>query len=204
MLPPRMARSQLLPNLGTISMFSNKNSPKYALQRQTWSWIDINSTQEHRKQTKTLSLEDLGLNLSIRRSTWELIPDRIVCGVRSQTIRKQLLKEKDLTLHRAVQICQSVELSDQHSKELASKTHEEQVSMVTRKRDPHHNPSIIDCRNCGKNHEARRDSCPAYGKQCDHCGKHHFKTSLQNQMLTDEKFATSHQEIEIKASTIKR
>ena len=34
-----------------------------------------------------------------------LIRDRIVCGVSSDALRKQLLKERDLTLHKAVQLC---------------------------------------------------------------------------------------------------
>ena len=36
----------------------------------------------------------------------DLIRDRLVCGIRSDNVRKQLLKEKDLTLFKAIQICQ--------------------------------------------------------------------------------------------------
>ena len=35
-----------------------------------------------------------------------LIRDRIVCGVSSDTLRRQLLKERELTFHRAIQMCQ--------------------------------------------------------------------------------------------------
>ena len=42
----------------------------------------------------------------IRTLKDSLIRDRIVCGVSSDALRKQLLKERDLTLHKAVQLCQ--------------------------------------------------------------------------------------------------
>ena len=40
----------------------------------------------------------------IRTLKKTLIRDRIVCGVSSDALRKQLLKERDLTLHKAVQL----------------------------------------------------------------------------------------------------
>ena len=48
-----------------------------------------------------------------------LIRDRIVCGVSSDALRKQLLKERDLTLHKAVQLCQIHESAERYSKEVS-------------------------------------------------------------------------------------
>ena len=45
-----------------------------------------------------------------------LIGDRIVCGIRSNVIRKRLLREKDLNLERAVEICKSSEITDNQLK----------------------------------------------------------------------------------------
>ena len=36
----------------------------------------------------------------------EFIRDKIVCGITSDRVRKQLLKERALTLDKAIQICQ--------------------------------------------------------------------------------------------------
>jgi len=45
----------------------------------------------------------------------DLIRDRLVCGIRSDTIRKQLLRESRLTLTKAIEVCQIHELTEQRS-----------------------------------------------------------------------------------------
>ena len=42
----------------------------------------------------------------------EFICDKIVSGIVSDRVRKQLLKERSLTLDKAIQICQLNELSE--------------------------------------------------------------------------------------------
>ena len=46
----------------------------------------------------------------------EFIRDRIVVGISSDTVRKLLLQEADLTLDKAVQICQLYELVESDNK----------------------------------------------------------------------------------------
>ena len=48
----------------------------------------------------------------------ELIRDRIVTGITKNNVRKQLLKEADLTLVKAIQVCQVNELSEQQLDQL--------------------------------------------------------------------------------------
>ena len=48
-----------------------------------------------------------------------LIRDRIVCGVSPDALRKQLRKERDLTLHKAVQLCEIHECAERYSKEVS-------------------------------------------------------------------------------------
>ena len=48
-----------------------------------------------------------------------LICDRIVCGVSSDALQKQLLKARDLTLHKAVQLCQIHEGAERYSREVS-------------------------------------------------------------------------------------
>ena len=47
------------------------------------------------------------------------IHDKIVCGITSDRVRKQLLKERALTLDKAIQICQLNELSEDYGKQLS-------------------------------------------------------------------------------------
>ncbi len=46
----------------------------------------------------------------------ELIRDRLVCGILNDGMRKLLLRDNELTLTKAIEICQIHELTDQHTK----------------------------------------------------------------------------------------
>ncbi|XP_072938829.1 uncharacterized protein [Epargyreus clarus] len=48
----------------------------------------------------------------------DLIRDRIVCGIRSSVVRDRLIRAEDLTLNKAVKICQADELSCDSSRRL--------------------------------------------------------------------------------------
>ena len=47
-----------------------------------------------------------------------LIRDRIVCGIQSGIVRARLLRDKELTLTKAIDACRAAEVSDQHLKAL--------------------------------------------------------------------------------------
>lgn len=119
----------------------------------------------------------------------ELIRDRLVCGILNDGMRKLLLRDNELTLTKAIEICQIHELTDQHTKTLAGPKHNlTNVDSVqqTVKRKPFRTPKhrldkftpqqIHNCSNCGSNHEAKREKYPAYGQQCHRCNKwNHFQ-----------------------------
>lgn len=48
-----------------------------------------------------------------------LIRDRIVCGIADNVVRDRLLRTEDLTLAKAVQICEAAEMSREESKQMA-------------------------------------------------------------------------------------
>lgn len=126
-----------------------------------------------------------------------LIRDRIVCGIKDETCRRRLLRESDLTLAKAVDICRAHEVSaeqmktwDRNQPEGASAD----VHTVSRnvkhkdtgnfQRKKSRNPSAPfhkqnqraegtpnNCRNCGQQHESVKGACPAQGKECYHCHK---------------------------------
>ena len=132
----------------------------------------------------------------------ELIRDRLVSGILNDNVRKILLPETDLTLTKAIHICQIHELSDSDAQSLRSAvTRDEHVHVVKTRhftdkpwRAPHRdadarpkgghfadsrrNPVFAQpkCGNCGRNHaNGTRSVCPAFGKQCNKCGRrNHF------------------------------
>ena len=81
-----------------------------------------------RVQTEGEPFQSFAADLKILANTCEygtlkddLIRDKIVCGVASSYVRKQLLKERALTFDRAIEIGILNELSDRDNIELASK-----------------------------------------------------------------------------------
>jgi hypothetical protein len=81
-----------------------------------------------RKQATSESFENFLSDLKIKATTCEfgalhddLVRDRIVSGIHSAYVRKQLLKEPNLTMDRAVQICQIHEQTDKQSVEFGDK-----------------------------------------------------------------------------------
>jgi dissimilatory sulfite reductase (desulfoviridin) alpha/beta subunit len=73
------------------------------------------------------SFQEFLADLKIKASTcWfgelkdEMICDRLVCGITNNAVRKLLLRENDLTLTKAIHICEVNELSDRRIKELST------------------------------------------------------------------------------------
>ncbi|KAL4719053.1 hypothetical protein ACJJTC_000127 [Scirpophaga incertulas] len=52
----------------------------------------------------------------------EMIRDRLVCGINSSSIRERLLREDDLTLKKALEICRAVVASVSHSENIKKET----------------------------------------------------------------------------------
>ena len=140
-----------------------------------------------RNQEENESIDQYVTELRTLASTCEfenlkdgLIRDRIVCGIRNQTLKKRLFREADLTLKKAVDICSAAEISREQVKSLTDSKpadvdalnksygkprHGNFDSQHNDERKNHNRSST--CGNCGRRHEAK--SCPAYGKECHKC-----------------------------------
>lgn len=125
-----------------------------------------------------------------------LIKDRIVCGVIMDTVRSRLLRETDLTLQKAVDICRAAEASSQQLKVLqtasagASGSNIDFVRKKSDKNKPMKNtenrPAASQqkqkCGKCGYKHEPRK--CPAFGKICMNCKKkNHFMRQCRSKKM---------------------
>ena len=104
----------------------------------------------------------------------QLLQDRRVTGTKTAKVRENLLKEKKLTLEKAIDIARAAESTAVHmsaESELSAvkekeKEQSENVSSVS-------SGWIKDCRFCGRN--LKRRSCPAFGQICAYCKKrNHF------------------------------
>ncbi|XP_049875309.1 uncharacterized protein K02A2.6-like [Pectinophora gossypiella] len=119
-----------------------------------------------------------------------MIRDRIVTGIGDSRLQDRLLRESDLTLTKAINICKAAELATERIREIEEKGERvDRIQRTTTSRDTkttnteeNSGPSTstgqnrtffnrpkIMCQNCGYNHQIR--NCPAYGKQCLKCKK---------------------------------
>lgn len=98
-------------------------------------------------------------------------------GTKTAKVRENLLKEKKLTLEKAIDIARAAESTAVQMKVMSA---ESELSAVKEKeKEQSENvPSVSsgwikDCRFCGRNHERR--SCPAFGQIYAYCKKrNHF------------------------------
>ena len=114
----------------------------------------------------------------------QMIRDRIVLGTRDSGARSRMLREPDLTLEKAVDMCRASEIADSQMRKLSST---EEVNYASKKKVKHETKKRTsemeeqsNCRYCGETHAKRE--CPAYGKVCSKCKKknHFAKVCLQS------------------------
>ena len=127
-----------------------------------------------------------------------LLRDRIVCGITNTNLRERLLRESELTLEKCLSVCRAAEVSKVNVKNLENPDSIHVVKQrYCRPKQSQNDPRSSNdnnknqmklhqkvCRYCGWKHEYGRDSCPAYGKECNYC-KHanHFEKVCQKNLF---------------------
>ena len=112
----------------------------------------------------------------------EILRDRLVFGIRDTKVKERLLRQSGLTLAKKDEICRAAESMITQMKIV--KDAETDVSKVDtvnascnkrpnnkiNRRRQRGQGQIKQCENCGYQHSANRESCPAFGKDCRRCG----------------------------------
>ena len=110
-----------------------------------------------RKKVQTCQFQDLKDGL---------IRDRIVCGIRCDKTRSRLLKEPDLTLQKAMDICRANEATVTQMKSFTTLDEPTDIHGMHKDR--------LSCDRCGKWH-TRQQTYPVFGTECYKCErKNHF------------------------------
>ena len=128
----------------------------------------------------------------------EMIRDRLVIGIQDKGTKARLLREKDLSLDKALDMCKSSEITNKQLKSIQKdeKQNNEELNLVHVKRKPMQgkmpphpkkppNPKKPDkkwkCKYCGQQKKhAKQTECPAYGHQCRNCKRmNHFAKVCQ-------------------------
>ncbi|KAL0157550.1 hypothetical protein M9458_045626, partial [Cirrhinus mrigala] len=110
-----------------------------------------------------------------------MIRDQIVNGNLDKKVRRQLLGETELTLDKAIRICQASERANVQLKSFNAESEPVAAMAVVHERakktgkEKHYKPrqkDNKDCNRCGTNHAPPK--YPAYGKDCHKCGGKNF------------------------------
>nr|CAI5846562.1 unnamed protein product [Callosobruchus analis] len=101
-----------------------------------------------------------------------LIVTMLTCGVRNHKVRERLLQDDNLSLDKAVELCQVMESATAHSHMMGQRTQAvpgySSVETVYNRSKSTNNKVVKNCKKCGKN-EHSINKCPAYGKICSYC-----------------------------------
>ena len=98
----------------------------------------------------------------------ELIPDRLVMGIKSHEVRRRILRDKALTLNTALDIIRAAKTASDQLKKIDGgiETSEHTVKYKEKKPDfTRRVETVKRCKYCGTNHNLRQ--CPAYGKNAE-------------------------------------
>ena len=118
-----------------------------------------------------LKLRSLVATCEYGTQTDEHIRDRIVCGVNSKAVRKQLFQKNNINLGDAISLFRAIEASTSQLKIM------QPISGVNVVKGPSTSkPSkrsttrlIKNCKFCGEEQERDKFKCPAYKKTCKNC-----------------------------------
>ena len=120
-----------------------------------------------------------------------MIRDKIVFSA-SGKLQELLLRDTNLTLGTAIDICRAFEMTHRQVKEMNPDSMIEKVNVSKTKREyrkekpryesnaAHENNATKECDYCGYKHWPGRDNCAAWGKQCSFCkAPNHFSAKCR-------------------------
>ncbi|KAG1933981.1 retrotransposable element [Pimephales promelas] len=153
-------------------------APNETVERYKFFSRNQNSSETFDKYVTDLKVLADTCNFGTARDS--LIRDRIVCGIMNSHVRERLLRETELTLEKCVRICKASELSKENVMTIEGQKSEVHAVQRVRQAQSAKQTQPAKCKFCGKQHEWKKQSCPAYGKQCRKCGKmNHFTSTCK-------------------------
>ncbi|UYV80685.1 K02A2.6-like [Cordylochernes scorpioides] len=138
----------------------------------------FSATQKDGESIDSFITELKGLSTSCEFESQKdsLIRDRIVYGIQDKALQERLLREPNLTLLKAIEMCKTDEISKQQIKIMQNNQNICQIRKYEKKHSPKQNQESekeFKCQRCGKSYRAK--NCPAWGKRCSKCKKiNHF------------------------------
>lgn len=167
-------------------------------------WLFFNECQsEHQKIDEfVLILRQRSKDCEFEQLTESLIKDRLIGGIRDKSMRERLLKDHNMTLNKAINLCRANEESKKQAKDMEDSS---SIDVHAMRQNPgftpkkkgnytqdsrnyrqgsgnykqgsgNHTNNKDNCTRCGTTHQ--REKCPAYGFACHNCGKQNHYASM--------------------------
>lgn len=170
-----------------LQKFENYFVPKSSETYERYKFFTRSQHSETIDQYVT-QLKKLSENCEFGDLKNSLIRDRLICGIKDNKVREELLRNHELTLEKAVEICRASEMSAEQAGQIAAYSgtptgDDEEICLLRRKgrlNTTGRKPSV--CKYCGSVHEYGK--CPAYGSKCYKCNKlNHFASQCKSRSV---------------------
>ena len=119
-----------------------------------------------------------------------MIRNKTVFSV-SGKLQELLLRESNLDLKKATEICRAFETTSRAKKEMSPPSegypidkievqHQKKQNIAVKPQQKDGPRVLKKCKFCGQSHEAAKTQCPAWGKTCNYCkGRNHFEVKCK-------------------------
>lgn len=114
----------------------------------------------------------------------ELITDKLVLGIRDNSLGKRLLQDDNLTLDKCIDMCRAARASSSKVKSLSKKASPDEEVQVVKPKCKQLLAKLEQikkkkCKYCGKS--CAKGKCPAFRQKCRSCGKfNHFASECKS------------------------
>ena len=165
-----------------LTKFRTYCEPRKNIVFERYQFWGRNQNQDEPVDQWVTDLRTKAAKCEFRDQESDMIRDKIVFGVHDTRIKERLLREADLTLARALDVCRAAETSKHQMDAMGTAhaqihaVHTQKHARTTRKpmiKPPANSKRESTCQYCGQTHAPRQ--CPAFGKVCKKCsGMNHF------------------------------
>ncbi|UYV84941.1 hypothetical protein LAZ67_X004064, partial [Cordylochernes scorpioides] len=159
-----------------INKFDNFCEPKKNVIFERFKFFSATQKDGESIDSFITELKGLSTSCEFESQKESLIRDRIVYGIQDKALQERLLREPNLTLLKAIEMCKTDEISKKQIKIMQNNQNICQIRKYEKKHSPKQNQESekeFKCQRCGKSHRAKY--CPAWGKRCSKCKKmNHF------------------------------
>ncbi|XP_045446678.1 uncharacterized protein K02A2.6-like [Melitaea cinxia] len=187
-----------------IEKFEEHFNPERNEIYERYKFFTRNQNEGESYEDYSVTLRDLSSTCNFDFLTDSLIRDRLVCGISDKTVKDRLLRTKDLTLAKAIDICRTSQETQRQIEKICSSTStsnnidnlndvDYNIQKINKKPNTADNSGkntkkdrytnyTRECQRCGYIHPVKR--CLAFGKRCVRCnGYNHFANKCKNRFV---------------------